>query len=146
MSGKKVCSFQDRIAELVASSGKSQSALAADFGVAKQTLSAWITGQNSPRAPVVSALAEYFHVSVPWLMGYDVPREPPASMVGYSQYISEVAPPVPPADQPKTIEARILARGIDKLPQAQREQALAVVRAMFAKYANFFDKESDDET
>lgn len=47
---------------------------------------------------------------------------------------------------PKTPEARILARGIDKLPQAQREQALAVVRAMFAAYADYFfdNKETDD--
>ena len=51
----------------------------------------------------------------------------------------------PPPDSPHTPEARILAAGIDKLPQAQREQALAVVKAMFAKYADYFDtKENDD--
>ena len=46
----------------------------------------------------------------------------------------------------RTPEARILARGIDKLPQAQREQALAVVRAMFEKYADYFEKEQNDDT
>ena len=44
-----------------------------------------------------------------------------------------------------TPEARILAKGIDKLPQAQREQALAVIRAMFDKYAPYFEKENDDQ-
>ena len=47
--------------------------------------------------------------------------------------------------QPLTPEARILAKGIDKLPQEQREQALSVVRAMFAKYADYFEKGNDND-
>ena len=47
---------------------------------------------------------------------------------------------------PRTDEARILAKGIDKLPKEQREQALSVVRAMFAKYEDYFEKENTDET
>ena len=50
------------------------------------------------------------------------------------------------ADDIRTPEARILARGIDKLPREQREQALAVVRAMFVKYADYFEKENHDDT
>lgn len=76
MAGQKIASFKERFAELVSSCGKSQSSIAADFGVAKQTISAWITGQTSPRSPVLSALADYFGVSVVWLMGYDVPKYP----------------------------------------------------------------------
>ena len=52
----------------------------------------------------------------------------------------------PPLDLPQTSEARILAKGIDRLPQAEREQALAVVRAMFTKYADYFDKEETDDS
>ena len=74
MTGKKITDFQHRISELIASSGKSQSAIATDFGIAKQTLSAWVTGQNSPRVPIVYALSYYFDVSIPWLMGFDIPR------------------------------------------------------------------------
>ena len=47
---------------------------------------------------------------------------------------------------PQTEEARILAKGIDQLPKEQREQALSVVRAMFEKYAKFFEKENADDT
>lgn len=43
-----------------------------------------------------------------------------------------------------TEEARILAKGIDKLPKEQREQALSVIRAMFVKYADYFEKEKHD--
>ena len=48
-------------------------------------------------------------------------------------------------DIPHTEEARILAKGIDKLPKEQREQALSVIRAMFVKYADYFEKETDDD-
>ena len=53
-------------------------------------------------------------------------------------------PEDPPDFQPVTDEARILAKGVDKLPPEQREQALSVVRAMFAKYADYFDKENNE--
>lgn len=66
--------FRERFTDLVSSSGKSQSAIADEFHVAKQTISAWITGQSSPRSPVLSALADYFGVHVTWLMGFDVPK------------------------------------------------------------------------
>lgn len=73
-NGLKVATFRERITELVESSEKSQSDLAADIGISKQTLSAWITGQNSPRIPTVSALASYFGVTIPWLNGFDVSK------------------------------------------------------------------------
>ena len=74
MFGSKVSTFRDRFIELVDSSPKSRTTIANEFGVAKQTISAWTTGQTSPRLPVVSALAEYFDVNVGWLLGYDVPK------------------------------------------------------------------------
>lgn len=41
---------------------------------------------------------------------------------------------------PVTSEARILARGVDKLPEDERKKALAVVQAMFAQYSDYFEK------
>lgn len=76
LTGKKIATFRERLIELIESSPKSRTDIAAEFGVAKQTLSAWVTGQNSPRLPVVSALADYFGVSLPWLNGFDVPKFP----------------------------------------------------------------------
>lgn len=75
MTNRKVATFQERLAQLVEESGRSQSYIASDFGVAKQTISAWIVGKNSPRQPIVYALSYYFDVSIPWLMGYDVGRK-----------------------------------------------------------------------
>ena len=63
----------------------------------------------------------------------------PAYFYGYDE--EEPAPEIP-----QTSEARIMARGIDRLPPAEREQALSVVRAMFTKYADYFDKENNDDS
>ena len=46
----------------------------------------------------------------------------------------------------QTEESRTLAIGLDQLPKEQREQALSVVRAMFVKYADYFEKENADDT
>ena len=73
MSGEKKYTFRERLTQLIESSAKSQTSIASDFGISKQTLSAWLTGQNSPRTPTISALASYFDVSIAWLMGFDVP-------------------------------------------------------------------------
>lgn len=55
-------------------------------------------------------------------------------------------PDDPLPSEPHTPEARILAKGIDKLPPEQRAQALAVMRAMFSLHADYFEgnEESDD--
>lgn len=74
MSGKKVATFRERFTALIESSPKSRTTIAREFGVAKQTISAWLTGQNSPRLPVASALADYFEVNLGWLLGFDVPK------------------------------------------------------------------------
>lgn len=81
MTGKKVATFRERLNELVESSPKSRTMIAQEFGVAKQTISAWLTGQNSPRLPVVAALAEYFGVSLEWLHGFDVDKYGPSSKI-----------------------------------------------------------------
>lgn len=48
--------------------------IAKGLAVSKQTISAWRSGDRSPRAPVIDSIARFFNVSVPWLMGLDVPR------------------------------------------------------------------------
>ena len=121
MTGKKVATFRERITELVESSPKSRTDIAAEFGVAKQTLSAWLTGQNSPRLPVVVALAEYFGVSLQWLNGFDVPK--------YEENIEYV----PDSDPPANDDIRLLIRGLNKLSPEQIEQAKDMFRIMFMK-------------
>lgn len=49
-------------------------------------------------------------------------------------------------DQLKTVEARLLAQGVDSMPKEQREQALAIMKTIFVQYADYFKKENDDDT
>lgn len=87
---EKVTTFRERFTELVEASPKSRTTIAREFNVAKQTVSAWVTGQSSPRLPVVAALAEYFGVSYKWLLGFDVPKVPDREEYErYSQYVDE---------------------------------------------------------
>lgn len=117
MSGKKISNFRDRFNELIESSTKSRTVIAQEFGVAKQTISAWITGQSSPRLPVASALADYFEVNIDWLMGYDVPK--------YKS--KDDAPDPEPAQVDPDIH--IVSSMMEDLPQDQKEQIVAIVRA-----------------
>lgn len=61
--------FQDRFRQLCIESPLSDTAIAADLGVSKQTVSAWQTGARSPRQPMIVTIAQYFGVSIPYLMG-----------------------------------------------------------------------------
>ena len=45
-----------------------------------------------------------------------------------------------PPDQPQTKEAKLLARGVDKMPKEQREQLLNVFKAIYPQYAGYFEE------
>lgn len=117
------------VKELRKKKGIQQKELAISIGVSRPTVSEWESNKKDPSGERLKKLAEFFEVDELIILGKNV--------VDYSQE---------PANEPKTIEARILAKGIDKLPQEQREQALNVIRAMFVKYADYFEKESEDDT
>lgn len=131
----KVSTFRERFAELYSESEKTMKDLSKDLHVSNQTISAWCVGTRSPKEPTIIAIADHFGVSVKWLMGFDVPKYE----VKLNLHMFDDAPVV-------TSEARILARGIDKLPPDERKKALAVVQAMFAQYADYFDKEDDHDS
>ena len=117
------------VKELRKKKGIQQKELAISIGVSRPTVSEWESGKKDPSGDRLKKLAEFFEVDELMILGkgiVDISHEPP--------------------DQPKTEEARILAKGIDKLPQEQREQALAVIRAMFAKYQDYFEGENADDT
>ena len=63
----------------------------------------------------------------------------PAYLMGWK----EDHPDDPLSETPRTAEARILAKGIDRLPPEQREQALNVIRAMFSIHADYFTGNED---
>ena len=125
----KIASSEERLNELFSADPRSDSAIAAELDVSKQALSAWRKGIRSPKKTVLLKISQIYNVSIDWLMGFDVPKIEENVKTGY---------------QPETIEAKILANGIDKLPQEQRERALAMFRVMFEpQYADMFTKENE---
>lgn len=73
---EKVSTFQERFASLMKESGKNSIELSKALHVSNQTISAWKLGTRSPKEPTVIAIASFFKVSVQWLLGFDVQKEP----------------------------------------------------------------------
>ena len=88
----------------------------------KQALSRYENGKRTPKITAAAKFAEILNVPLESLMGYEYHEE------DSEQY-----------HEPMTDEARILAKGIDKLDPAQRAQALAVLKAMFAQHPEIFE-------
>lgn len=79
-----------------------------------------------PDILTLTKIANALSISVDTLLGIDKPPDNLSS--------------------PQTLEARILAAGIDKLPKEQREQALNVVKAMFLQYSDVFERNDNDDS
>ena len=101
----------------------SQDELADAIGANRVTISRYETGSYLPSVSALEKLAQVLNTTPNALMGEDV------------NINTEV---------PQTPEARIISGGIDKLPKEQREQALAVMRAVFAQYADYFKERTED--
>ena len=66
-----------RLKKLVAETGVSQQKLADYLGVTLQSVNYYINGKREPNIATLIKLAEYFDVSVDYLVGRDVPEEKP---------------------------------------------------------------------
>lgn len=71
----KVATNQERLNQLFDSDQRTDSAIAAELGVSKQTISMWRHGTRSPKKSVLIKIADMYNVDIAWLMGYDVPKE-----------------------------------------------------------------------
>lgn len=118
----------EKIKQLRKQLGLTQEELGNMIGVKKAAINKYETGVVvNLKKSTIAALAKALHVSPMELLN---PDKPPDDSVDST---------------PKTEEARILAKGIDHLPKAQREQALNVIRAMFSMHADYFTKGTDDD-
>ena len=62
--------FNSRFNEIIVRHSGNDQSLASAIGVSKQSISAWRTGTRNPKRPHIVAIAHYFNVSIPWLMGF----------------------------------------------------------------------------
>ena len=96
-----------------------QKELALILNVSQPTVSEWESGTKDPSGERLQKLADFFGVDELVILGRNI-------VTGSEE-------------EPKTEEAKILAKGIDQLPKEQREQALNVIRAMFAQNSDLFE-------
>ena len=72
--------FRIRLKELREAKGMSQYAFAKDFGVAQSTVGNWERGKREPNYATTQRLADYFDVSVDYLLGRDEMPKLPLNM------------------------------------------------------------------
>ena len=114
-----------RIAEIRRMRGMSQETLAELSLLSRITIARYESGTIEPGAKALGRIADALEVTTDTLLG----RSTEMHDIG---------------SQPKTIEARILASGVDKLPKDEREKALNIMRAVYTQKADLFTKGDDD--
>ena len=103
--------------------GLTQDELAERVGTSKQIVSRYELGQRSPKIGMANKFAEALGTTLDELLGIEGELE---------EYSNE----------PKTHEARLLVKGIDKMPEEQRK---AILNMMAGLYPGLFEEGTDEK-
>lgn len=149
--------MENRIAYFRRENGMNQKELGAALGVAQTTISAWETGRNEPDSVSLNRMANLFHTSIGYLMGF----EPESYLHGLTKaqyeevenqrelqrmlcretvqdHDEEIEEYLRQEDKarwersgrPDTLEGFLVSEMIDKLPAAWRQEALNIVYSL----------------
>ena len=133
----------EKIKRLRLEKGMTQEELGKKVGVQKAAINKYELGiVVNLKKEMISQLARALDVNPVWLMDDDETWPPmPSTRYLIAKAFEE---DLRNKGQPQTAEARILAKGIDKMPQAQRE---AIMNLMIGLYPGMFEKENNaDDT
>lgn len=116
--------LSETIKEIRRKNFMNQTQFANKIGVTQGTVSQWENGLTRPNSDQLRSISDAFNISVDDLLR--------------GENVVEPAP-----GTPKTPEARLLAKGVDKMPEAQRK---AIMNMMTGLYPGVFEKgnEADD--
>ena len=129
----------DRIKMLRTSQGLTQTAFAKRLFVTPAAVSQWEKNITRPDTERLMKISKEFSVPLDFFSD-----DPDAKQYSESELIKEQL--ILKLTQPKTIEAKIISGGIDKMPQEDRERALDMMKLMFREYSDYFErKEADDD-
>ena len=139
------------VRQLRLAKGIQQKELAIEIGVSSATVSDWEHGRKNPSGERLRKLAEFFDVEPPVILGSTAPQ--PKLFVpddpkecGKSETEQIIERLLQQLDsQPKTSEARILAKRVDRLPEEKRKQALALYSVVFENHSEDFEKGTKDD-
>ena len=107
----------DTIKEIRKKHYLNQAAFAKMIGVTQSAVSQWENDLTRPNSYQLEAIAQKFNISIDELL---------ADKILESQ-----------SDIPKTVEARLLAKGVDTMPETQRK---AIMDMMTGLYPGIFEK------
>ena len=110
----------DTIKEIRKKHYMNQAAFAKTIGVTQSAVSQWENDLTRPNSYQLEAIAAAFNISIDELLADNI-KETDST--------------------PKTPEARVLAKGIDKMPEAQRK---AIMNMMTGLYPGIFEKGSEE--
>lgn len=122
--------FGERFRKLRKERRYSQLKVASDLNVAQSTIASWEAGVRSPNMDMIPQLAEYFGVSVDYLLDLSenpVQAEQPSSSGAFTTTIPQIV---------------MMGREMEKMTPEQRDQMLAVGKALFRE---FFGKGGEDD-
>lgn len=127
----------EKIKQLRISQGLSQTEFAKRLFVTPGAVSQWEKNRTAPDTERLMAIAREF--SIP--LDYFSDKQYSEAELIKQQVLIKLN------GKPKTVEARIVSGGMDKLPQEQREQILNMLRAMYVKSPDLFrdEKGNDDD-
>lgn len=114
--------FQENLNYYLNKYGKMQKDLAEYVGAKTTTVSGWTRGVSYPRSDAMEKIATFFGIPTSRLVGKREDEEEPG--------------------EPVSDNVRLLIRGVNRMSQEQQEQALNIMKAVFAHYF----EEEDDET
>ena len=147
----------NRIKELRRKYPMTQAELAKALHISQASVSGYESGNYEPDFELTKRMADLFGVTIDYLLGRSeekqiTPKPEPRPASGLTDddlaKIADLVQRKHPSigeNQPKTVEARILAAGVDKMPEADRERALEAMRLIFLDYADYFEKGSKDD-
>lgn len=97
--------------------GKTQDQVADACGISKVALARYETGTRKPRIEIASRLAEYYGVSVDYLLGRDDAQSSPAQQIDpHTDYDEKFGP------ETQKIVDELLAK-LRKMPESKQEEA-----------------------
>lgn len=82
--------FYNKFISLCAQNGKAPSAVAIELGIAKSTVSGWKSGRNGATNATLKKIADYFGVTVDYLLGNEEQEKTPAPKTEREVIISEI--------------------------------------------------------
>ena len=128
-----------RIKTMRLSRNMTQADLAKAINQSQSSITMYETGRREPDFETLEALADVFNIPLVSLM-IDPDSELTEQEKKWDEYVRNQLE----YEQPKNDEVRLLIRGLNKLSPEQLEQATNMMKIMFAKYADYFDKENND--